>query len=199
MKKLIVIGVVLGLVLLAGVGAYVYFYVLVDEVPVDPFEDPDWIKILTEESPIRFRLAGNTPIERNDYISDGNMTFKNGPGYRSIFSVGPDFKLLVTLERLGPRTPGVERKMELDTQRYEQPDVSKYEYADCAADVCVRFVLENGLSCVDYQMDESPYRDQWRPHLNDSISGKFCTKSDSLITGKTIDRVLAGVSITPRK
>ncbi len=160
----------------------------------------EWLEISADESPVQFRIDGKAPSQRQDFILDGYLPGNNGPSYFSVIIVEPDVSQLeIFLDRLGPIAPGASRELVLDEGNLAGRDPRNFEYFDCKADTCARYRMGEVASCAAISLDESPRPDQWRPHRHDRMQGFFCTKRNSPVSARTINRVLASLSVAPRE
>lgn len=159
-----------------------------------------WVEISVEQSPAQFQVGGKAPSQRQDFVLDGYMPGNNGTSYFSVFIVEPDVSQLeIFLDRNGPLAPGSSRELVLDEGNLKGRDPRNFEYIDCAADSCARYRMGDIASCAAFSLDERPAPDQWRPHRHDRMQGFFCTKRNSPVSTKTINRVMASLSIAPRE
>ena len=159
-----------------------------------------WVEIPAGQSPVQFQVGGKAPSQRQDFILDGYVRGNNGPSYFSVLIIEPDVSQLeIFLDRLGPITPGASRELVLDEGNLAGRDPRNFEYIDCNADSCARYRMGDIASCAAFSLDESPAPDQWRPHRHDRMQGFFCTKRNFPVSAKTINRVMASLSIAPRE
>ncbi len=168
--------------------------------PGDNAAAQGWVEISAGESPVQFQIGGKSPFQRQDFVLDGYLPGNNGPSYFSVIIIKPDVSQLeIFLDRLGPVAPGASRELVLNEGNLKGRDPRNFEYIDCNADICARYRMGNVASCAAFSLEESPRPDQWRPHRHDRMQGFFCTKRKSPVSAKTINRVLAALSVAPRK